>query len=147
MPKLCAQYPLLDKWMRNRKRLQERLAVVKEIFVEYNRDPNTATTPFRTFMAQPLQARGFNDEDIRFFAHLPEINRVSVYADLQARLWFIPICTDDNNNMLALGWPVFTRLLCTWDEVNTAIGCMLSPAKRQIGTHMTWIGGGLLLPG
>jgi hypothetical protein len=144
IPKLREQFPALDQWFSSREVLQARLATVKEVFAEYREDPCNAAIPFKAYMAQPLRQRGFSPENVRFFAQLKEIEQVTIYAEVQARLWIVPVYTDDNF-MGALGLPVFTRLMATWDEVAGKIGLLNSPAKRQIGCHLTWIGAGMLL--
>jgi site-specific DNA-cytosine methylase len=146
IPKLRKESPALDRWLSQREVLQGQLAVVKEVFSEYLNDPRKESLPFKAFMAEPLRERGFSPEDIRFFAQLKEIERVSSYADVQTRLWIVPVYTDDNF-MGALGIEVFTRLIVTWDEVAGKLKLLNSPAKRQIGCHLTWIGAGVLLTG
>jgi hypothetical protein len=144
IPALRKQCPAFNRWLSQREVLQGQLLVVKEIFAEYLGDPHRESLPFKAFMAGPLRARGFSAEDIRFFAQLKEIEQVSVYADVQTRLWIVPVYTDDNF-MVALGIEVFTRLIITWDEVAGKLNLLNSPAKRQVGCHLTWIGAGFLL--
>ena len=143
IPKLRRENPAIDAWMKHREELSRQLNVVKEVFAVY-RKVEDRKMAFCDFMQEPLLARGFTRDQVRMFINLREIENIVVYSVHQCRLWYLPVFTDDGM-LLALGPSTLTRLLGVWEDVKAKVGILYNPGKAQIGTHLTWIGAGLLL--
>ena len=145
MPRLREENPALDKWLTHREKLANKLAAVKLEFAKYEQLPKQQRGAFKDYMLEPLRELGFTPDDLRLFSLLPDIEQVDIYSCHQARLWMLPVYTDDGL-MAALGTDTMVRLLGTWEEVKAKVGVLYNPSKAQIGANLTWVGAGLALP-